>query len=112
MKDKLTALLTRPLAVIGALFIAIVAGFTAAPGARDYFISTLVVYPAADENGTNTVRVVDKTGTNWWAIAPTNAQQLVRWQGTNYTALMNTNLFLTNGGVAYPVKIRNGLWVN
>ena len=112
MKDKLTALLTRPLAVLGLLLVATVLCFSAAPAARDYFISTLIVWPAATENGTNSVRFADKTGTNWVAVSPTNAQQIVQWQGTNYTALMNTNLFLTNGGVAYPVKIRNGLWVN
>ena len=108
---KLFNRFTKPLAGIGLASLVLLC-IAAAPASRDYFISTLIVYPAATENGTNSVRIVDKTGTNWVAFSPTNAQHVVQWQGTNYTALMNTNLFLTNGGVAYPVKIRNGLWVN
>lgn len=91
--------------------LAVLCCIAAAPAARDYVISTLVVWPAAAENGTNSVMFRDKTGTNWVRISPTNANFETRWQGTNFTAILRTNLFLTNGGVAYPVKIRNGLWV-
>jgi hypothetical protein len=83
----------------------------AAPAGRDYVISTLTVWPAASENGTNSVIVKSKGGTNWWGIDPTNALLATRIRGTNYTAVYETNLFITNGGVAYPFKVRNGLIV-
>lgn len=77
---------------------------------RNYSISTLDVRPVASGNGTNTAIFRDKTGTNWLSISPTNATLQLKWQGTNYTA-MSTNLWITNGGVAYPLKIRNGIFV-
>ena len=83
----------------------------AAPAARDYVISTLRVWPAASENGTNSVTIYNKGGTNWVGVEPTNALLVTRYNGTNYTAITHTNFFLTNGGVANAVKIRNGIWV-
>lgn len=113
MKKKITDwIAAQPLLAAFLVFIALVCtSFAAAPAARDYFLSTLRVFPHPSENGTNSFLVYDKTGTNWVGVSPTNASLVTRWQGTNYTALLNTNLWLTNGGIAYPVKIRNGLWV-
>lgn len=53
MNKKLQHLFFFAFVLPGLAFLCI----AAAPAARDYFISTLVVYPAPAENGTNTVRI-------------------------------------------------------
>lgn len=97
-----------------ALFLVLLA-LVAAPATaadRDFKINTLHVTPTANGNGTNVARFVNKGGTNWIGIDPTNGNFYLRNNGTNFIAITQTNtLWITNGGVAYPIKIRNGLIV-
>lgn len=80
----------------------------AAPAGRDYFISTLRVYPAATANGTNSVTFYDKAGTNWFGIAPTNGTITLRWSGTNYSAVAWTNI---STAATHQLVFKNGILV-
>lgn len=107
MKNLFRSLQSRPLVcfLLGALCMLCIA---AAPASRDYFISTLRVYPAADENGTNSFTVFNKAGTNWLGIEPTNAAVTLRWSGTNFTAVAWTNI---STAATVGMVFKNGILV-
>jgi hypothetical protein len=100
-------------AASAAIVIAVLCCIAAAPASRDYVISTLSVWPAAAENGTNSVIFRNKGGTNWWGIEPTNAAVKMRWMGTNYTGISWTNILVTNAAASSgrTLVFKNGLLV-
>src|SRR5262245_24257519 len=107
MKAKLLALLTLVMVLLALL--TFTAG-TAQAADRDYKFHTVQIRPKATSNGTSAWHTVNKGGTNWIGVDPTNGVLYTRINGTNFVAINQTNLlYITNGGVAYPIKIRNGL---
>ena len=96
-----------------AIVIAVLLCVAAAPASRDYVMSTIVGWPAASENGTNSVIFKNKAGTNWWGLDPTNARVGIRWWGTNFTGITWTNIDVSNpvAGAGKKLTFKNGLLV-
>jgi hypothetical protein len=104
----------HPLLSLFLVAITAVMCIAAAPASRDYVISTLSVWPAAAENGTNSVLFKNKAGTNWVGIEPTNGAIVQRWWGTNYTGMRWTNINVSNpvAGGGLRLIFKNGLLVD
>jgi len=79
---------------------------------RDVILRTLHITPSKSSPSTNAFVVRDKTGTNWFAIQPTNCQIAQNIGGLQYTGVTGT-LTMTGGlGVlngASNLVFRNGL---
>ena len=73
------------------------------------------IYPMASNNNTNCFTVYDKTGTNYFRLAPTNTSPQIQFRtgGILYTGVTcNINVTGTNNGNFTNMVFKNGLLVN